>query len=97
MPVDVNMEMKTLSITNSNNSTSPLFLLTKIVIGKPMAKNERIKRNIELKIGETDERRRESRNKMKMRLMGKSKFLKQCVLAKPVLKIILTTFPAVRN
>jgi hypothetical protein len=88
--------MKTLSITNSNNSTSPLFLLTKIVIGKPMAKNERIKRNIELKIGETDERR-ESRNKMKMRLMGKSKFLKQCVLAKPVLKIILTTIPAVRN
>jgi hypothetical protein len=88
MHVDVNIEMKTLSITNSNNSTSQLFLLTKIVIRKPTAKNERIKRNIELKIGETDERKRKNRSKMKMRLIGKSKFLKHCVLVNPLLKII---------
>jgi hypothetical protein len=91
MLTDTSREMKTESIINSNKLTSQHFLLTKIVIEKPMAKNETRKQDIEFRIAETDDRRRNISKRIRVKLIGESRFLKYRILTVFFSEFILPT------
>jgi hypothetical protein len=94
MLTDTSREIKTESIINSNKLSSRYFLLTTIVIEKPMTKNETRKRDIAFRTAETDDRRRNTRNRIRVNLIGESKFLRHQILIDFFSKLISLIYSA---